>query len=195
MKWLRPRTRRPKNGSPSIMGDVNMKITTGIGILTGLAFVGGTGRWRPPPSTRASTSQPHNRGDVRHQQHDGVVNFGSLGVLGGYRWEPTTHPGRATVAVQCTDNTPFSIGLDGGYRNGGDTTTRKLAGNTAALSTATVNYKLYQNSGHHGTNWGNTVATDTVGYHRRRRRSHTYTVYGPNSRTEHAGARHLCGSR
>jgi spore coat protein U-like protein len=43
-------------------------------------------------------------------------------------------------------------------------------------STATVNYKLYSNSGH-TTNWGNTVNTDTVDI-TGDGASHTYTVYG-----------------
>ena len=99
--------------------------------------------------------------------------FRHAGVLGGISG---TDPidGTATVAVQCTDTTPFSIGLDGGT-NGGDTTTRKLL-NTAAVSTATVNYKLYSNPGR-TTNWGNTVNTDTVDI-TGDGASHTYTVYG-----------------
>jgi spore coat protein U-like protein len=146
-----------------------MKITTGLGILTGLAFVGG-----PAVATTSITSSFAVNLTIAATcviNSTTALNFGSLGVLGGIGGTDT-HPGTAMVSVQCTDSTPFSIALDGGT-GGGDTTTRKLL-NTAALSTATVNYKLFSDAGY-TTNWGNT--TDTVGK-TGDGASHTYTVYG-----------------
>jgi spore coat protein U-like protein len=149
-----------------------MRITTGLGILTGLAFVGG-----PAVATTTTVTSTFavnlTIAATCVINSTTALNFGPLGVLGGISGTDP-NDGTASVTVQCTDTTPFSIGLDGGS-NGGDTTTRKLL-NTAALSTATVNYKLYQNSGH-TTNWGNTVATDTKDI-TGDGAAHTYTVYG-----------------
>lgn len=139
--------------------------------MTGLAFIGG-----PAVATTSVTSTFAVNLTIAATcviNSTSALNFGSLGVLGGSSGTDT-NDGTATVAVQCTDTTPFNVGLDGGT-GGGDTTTRKLL-NTAVGSTATVNYKLYSDSGH-STNWGNQVGTDTVS-HTGDGASHTYTVYG-----------------
>jgi spore coat protein U-like protein len=62
-----------------------------------------------------------------------------------------------TVAVTCTNTTPYNIELDQGAGSGATVTNRLMTG----PSSATVAYGLYQDSGH-STNWGKTDGTDTV---------------------------------
>src|SRR5437763_6983143 len=62
-----------------------------------------------------------------------------------------------SVSVTCTNTTPYNVGLDKGAGSGASVTNRLMTG----PASATVAYGLYQDSGH-GTNWGNTVGTDTV---------------------------------
>lgn len=106
-----------------------------------------------------------------------TLNFGSQGVL--------TAPVNQTSAiqVQCTNTTPYNIGLDAGTATGATVTTRKMTNGAA-----TVGYALYSDAGR-TTNWGNAVGTDTVsgagsGV------SQSYTVYGqvPAQSTPAAGA-------
>jgi spore coat protein U-like protein len=61
----------------------------------------------------------------------------------------------STIGVQCTNTTPYNVGLNAGTTTGGTTTTRLMANGAN-----TVSYKMYQDSGH-TTNWGNSVGTDT----------------------------------
>jgi spore coat protein U-like protein len=147
-----------------------MRMMTGLGILAGLALVGG-------PATATSVNTTFGVTLTIHA--DCVINssatlaFGSLGVLGGISGSDN-NDATTSLAVQCTDTTPYDIGLNEGI-NGGTTTTRKLL-NQANGSTATVNYTLWQDAGH-ATNWGNAVGQDTMsltgdGV------SHSHTVYG-----------------
>ena len=62
-----------------------------------------------------------------------------------------------TVAVTCTNTTPYQVQLDQGAGSGASVTNRLMTG----PSSATVAYGLYQDSGH-STNWGKTDGTDTV---------------------------------
>ena len=145
-----------------------MRIVTGLGVLAGLACVGG-----PAVATTATSTFAVSLTIVATcvVNSTSTLAFGSLGVLGGSSGT-TNNDATSTIAVQCTNTTPFHIGLDGGT-GGGDTSTRKLL-NTG--SSATVNYTLWQDAGH-STNWGNTVATDTVG-DTGNGASVNYTVYG-----------------
>jgi spore coat protein U-like protein len=147
-----------------------MRMMRGFGVLAGLAGVAG-----PAVATTTTVTSTFavnlTIAATCVINSTTALNFGSLGVLGGISGTDPNN-GTATVAVQCTDTTPFNIGLDGGT-GGGNTTTRKLL-NTG--SSATVNYKLYSDSGF-STNWGNAVGTDTVS-HTGDGASHTYTVYG-----------------
>lgn len=77
-----------------------------------------------------------------------------------------------TVAVTCTNTTPYQIGLDKGAGSGASIANRLMTG----PSSATVAYALYQDSGH-STNWGNTNGTDTV-TGTGSGSSQTLTVYG-----------------
>ena len=79
-----------------------------------------------------------------------TLNFGSQGVL------TANVDQTSTIAVQCTNTTPYNIGLNAGTATGATVTTRKMTNGAA-----TVSYALYSNAGM-TTNWGNTVGTDTV---------------------------------
>jgi spore coat protein U-like protein len=77
------------------------------------------------------------------------LDFGTAGLLTS-NTDATT-----TVAPDCTNGTPYNIGLDKG-QNGSSVTSRQMK-----LGSALINYSLYSNSGR-TTNWGNSVGTDTV---------------------------------
>ena len=77
----------------------------------------------------------------------------AFGTYSGAQANATT-----TVTVTCTNTTPYNIGLNAGL---GVTptamvTTRKMTG-----PSATLNYSLAKDAAQ-ATNWGNTVAVDTV---------------------------------
>ena len=78
----------------------------------------------------------------------GTIAFGSAGLL------TTPIPTTGTLAVTCTNTTPYTIGLNAGA-NGGSVTTRQMKSPT---TTALVNYSLTQDVGH-ATNWGNTAGS------------------------------------
>jgi spore coat protein U-like protein len=80
-----------------------------------------------------------------------TLDFGTSGVI------QANIDTSANLVVQCTNTTPYNIGLDAGT-GGGTTTTRKMAGGTSEV----INYTLWQVAAGN-TNWGNTVATDTKG--------------------------------
>jgi spore coat protein U-like protein len=94
-----------------------------------------------------------------------TLNFGSQGVL------TAAVNATSTIQVQCTNTTPYNIGLNQGTATGATVTTRKMtnAGNT-------ISYSLYSNAGM-TTNWGNTVGTDTVSA-TGNGAAQSYTVYG-----------------
>lgn len=77
----------------------------------------------------------------------------------------------STIVVQCTNTTPYDIGLDAGTGTGASVTTRKLT-----HGGATINYSLYTNAPR-STVWGNTVSTDTVSA-TGNGAAQSYTVYG-----------------
>jgi spore coat protein U-like protein len=127
----------------------NMRITTGLGVLTGLAFVGG-----PADATTSITQSLSVSMTITAQciftSTTPTLAFASNGVL------TANVDATATVSVQCTNSLPFNIGLDAGTTTGGTTTTRLMAGG----SSETIQYKLFQDA-NHMTNWGNTIGTDT----------------------------------
>jgi len=94
-----------------------------------------------------------------------TLNFGSQGVL------IAAVNQTSTVQVQCTNTTPYNIGLDAGGGTGATVAVRKM---TSGANT--VNYSLYTDTGH-TTVWGNTVGTDTVAAIGSGA-SQSYTVYG-----------------
>jgi spore coat protein U-like protein len=94
-----------------------------------------------------------------------TLNFGSQGVL------IANVDQTSTLQVQCTNTTPYNIGLDAGTGTGATVAVRKM---TSGANT--VNYSLYSDSGR-ATVWGNTVGTDTVAAIGSGA-SQSYTVYG-----------------
>jgi len=94
-----------------------------------------------------------------------TLNFGSTGVL------VANVDQTSTVQVQCTNSTPYNIGLDAGTGSGATVAARKMTsgGNT-------VTYSLYSDTGR-TTVWGNTVGTDTVAG-TGNGAPQSYTVYG-----------------
>jgi len=94
------------------------------------------------------------------------LNFGAgVGLL------TSAVTGSTTLAVQCSNGTPYNIGLDAGLNGGGNVNARKML-----LGTDSVSYQLYQNAGLTQV-WGNTVGTNTApgtgtG------NTQSYTVYG-----------------
>jgi spore coat protein U-like protein len=94
-----------------------------------------------------------------------TINFGSQGVLTANVDQTTT------LQVQCTNTTPYNIGLDAGTGSGSTVTTRKL---TSGANT--VNYSLYSDTGR-TTVWGNTVGTNTVSA-TATGAAQSYTIYG-----------------
>ena len=79
-----------------------------------------------------------------------TLNFGgSVGVL------TANVDVSSTLQVQCTNTTPYNIGLNAGT-GGGATVAARLMTSGAN----TITYSLYKDSGHTAV-WGNTVGTDT----------------------------------
>jgi spore coat protein U-like protein len=94
-----------------------------------------------------------------------ALDFGSQGVLAGNVDQIST------IAVTCTNTTPYNIGLDAGTGSGATVATRKMTSARAA-----VKYSLYSDSGHTSV-WGTTVGTDAVAA-TGDGNSQSYTVYG-----------------
>ncbi len=94
-----------------------------------------------------------------------TLDFGSTGVL------TANVDSSSTLAVQCTNTTPYNIGLSAGLGTGATVAVRKLTNGAS-----TINYSLYTTSAR-TTVWGNTVGTDTVAG-TGNGASQPYTVYG-----------------
>jgi spore coat protein U-like protein len=106
-----------------------------------------------------------------------TLNFGSVGILSANTDQTST------IQVQCTNTTPYTIGLDAGTGSGATVATRKLTsgGNT-------VDYTLYSDTGR-TTVWGTTISTDTVAS-TGTGAAQSFTVYGriPAQSTPAAGS-------
>ena len=65
----------------------------------------------------------------------------------------------STVTITCTNTTPYNVGLNAGLgiTPAATVTTRKMTGAVGVF----LNYAMFSDAGR-STNWGNTVATDTV---------------------------------
>jgi spore coat protein U-like protein len=79
-----------------------------------------------------------------------TLSFGTQGVLSANVDQTST------IQVQCTDTTPYTIGLDAGSGAGATVATRKLSGGGSS-----INYSLYTNAGRTSV-WGTTIGSDTV---------------------------------
>lgn len=78
------------------------------------------------------------------------MDFGTQGVL------TANVDQSSTIMVQCTNTTPYDIGL-----NGGSVAVNVPARQMVGPGAAKVSYSLYKDAGR-TTNWGNTVGTDTL---------------------------------
>jgi spore coat protein U-like protein len=94
-----------------------------------------------------------------------TLDFGTQGVLSANVDQ------QSTVQVQCTNTTPYNIGLDAGTGSGATVAVRKMTSGGA-----TINYSLYTNF-IRTILWGNTVGTDTVSAIGNGA-AQSYTVYG-----------------
>jgi spore coat protein U-like protein len=94
-----------------------------------------------------------------------TLNFGNSGVLAA------NVDGTTTLQVQCTNGTPYNIGLNAGTGSGATVAVRKMT-----HGASTINYSLYSDNGR-TTVWGNTVGTNTVTA-TGSGAAQTYTVYG-----------------
>jgi spore coat protein U-like protein len=94
-----------------------------------------------------------------------TMDFGTVGVLTAN--QDTT----STLAMQCTNTTPYDVGLDAGTGTGATVAVRKMTNGSK-----TINYSLYTDAAR-TTVWGNTVGTDTV-HATGNGASQPYTIYG-----------------
>lgn len=78
------------------------------------------------------------------------LDFGTAGAL------VSNVDATATFQVQCTNTTPYNVGLNAGTTGGGTIATRKMTSGAA-----TIDYRMYSDASR-TTNWGNTVGVDTV---------------------------------
>lgn len=78
--------------------------------------------------------------------------FASSGALN------TSIDATTTFNVQCTNSTPYTIGLDAGS-GGGTTSVRKMK--SGGASATTLDYTLWRDA-NRTLNWGNTIGTDTL---------------------------------
>ena len=79
----------------------------------------------------------------------GNMNFGSSGVL------TSNKDASNTIAVQCTNTTPYNIGLDGGLTGAASPTTRKMASGPNQ-----VTYGIFRDAAR-TLPWGDTIGTNT----------------------------------
>ncbi|MGX5844360.1 Csu type fimbrial protein [Mesorhizobium sp. ArgA1] len=79
------------------------------------------------------------------------LDFGTKGVI------DANVDQTSTISVQCTNSTPYNVGLGVGAGAGATTAVRKMTGPASAV----VNYTLYRDAARTQL-WGITVGTDTV---------------------------------
>ena len=94
-----------------------------------------------------------------------TLDFGTQGVFAANVDQSSI------IQVQCTNTTPYNIGLNAGVGAGATVAVRKMTSGGA-----TVNYSLYTDVAR-TTVWGNTVGTDTVSA-TGNGGAQNYTVYG-----------------
>lgn len=134
-----------------------------LGLATMLAMV-------PTKATFAATTTTTFTSQITIQATCTIISatnldFGTQGVLSANVDQSST------LQVQCTDTTPYDIGLNAGTGTGATVATRKMTSGGA-----TVNYSLYTDAGR-TTVWGDTIGTDTVAA-TGNGASQSYTVFG-----------------
>jgi spore coat protein U-like protein len=138
-----------------------MRKMTGLGILAGLALAGGSA---------SATTTTNTFGVTLLITANCVINSTATLDLGSSGVINTNHDANAPLHIQCTNTTPYTIGLDKGT-TAGATVGQRLLANGAA----TVNYNLYTASDY-ATVWGDTggtpVSSTGTGA------DQTFTIYG-----------------
>jgi spore coat protein U-like protein len=140
-----------------------MKLTAKLGLAAALILV--TGQAYASTTTGTFTAQLTISAQCTIVSTQ-TLDFGTNGVINA------NLDAQSNLNVQCTNTTPYNVGLDAGA-NGGTTTTRLLKGGP---SNETIQYKLYSNAGR-TTNWGETIGTDTVA-DSGNGQSKTHIIYG-----------------
>jgi spore coat protein U-like protein len=79
------------------------------------------------------------------------LSFGTSGVI------QTAINATSAIGVQCTNTTPYNVGLNAGAGSGATVSLRKMT----SASGATVNYQLFRDSARTQT-WGDTISTNTA---------------------------------
>ncbi len=69
--------------------------------------------------------------------------------------QSTNSTATTTIAVTCTNGTPYNVGMNAGTGTGATVATHKMTSGSN-----TLNYTLYQDSGY-STVWGTTIGTNT----------------------------------
>jgi spore coat protein U-like protein len=77
--------------------------------------------------------------------------FGTSGVI------QSAINSTSTIGVQCTNTTPYNVGLSAGAGSGATVSLRKMT----SASGATINYQLFRDSARTQT-WGDQVGTNTA---------------------------------
>jgi spore coat protein U-like protein len=79
------------------------------------------------------------------------VAFGNTGVI------QSVLSATGAIGVQCTNTTPYNIGLNAGTGSGATAATRKLTSGAGA----TIDYSLYRDSAHTQV-WGDSIGSNTL---------------------------------
>jgi spore coat protein U-like protein len=139
----------------------NMKMMTGLGILAGLALGGGAAD---------ATTTTSNFGVTMAITAQCVINSTATLTLSSVGVIQANNDASTPIHIQCTNTTPYTIGLDPGTTSGATVSQRLLANGAA-----TVNYNLYSDSGR-TTIWGNSggALVNSTG----NGADQTFTVYG-----------------
>lgn len=123
-------------------------------VVTALALVGSV------PLVHAATTTGQLSVDATVAASCSVANttlsFGSIDPL---TLATTNADAQADISVTCSNTTSYNIGLDAGLTTGATVTTRQM--DISGVGTDKLDYSLFSDSTR-GTNWGNTVGTDTV---------------------------------
>ena len=122
-----------------------MKKIAGLALALGLT-IQGPGAVLAATATSSFTVQITLTSQCIFSSATPTLNFGTQGVLAA-AVDATT-----TMNVQCTNTTPYTIGLNAGAGSGATIAARKMTNGTA-----TVTYSLYQDAGR-ASLWGDTGA-------------------------------------
>ena len=123
------------------------KMKLALGLLAGLVIAGGSA------DAAITTTTFQVRVTIAAQcviNSAATLDFGSNGVI------TANIDQTSALSVQCTNTTPYNIGLNAGTGSGATVAVRLMT-----LSGATIRYSLYTTAAR-TTVWGNTIGTDTV---------------------------------